>query len=322
MFDVITFGSATWDISINSEDSKILRNTKFITNKGICYDLGSKISIEKIQFFSGGGGTNTAATFANQGFKTAYCGSIGADNSGKEVIDRLKKIGINISLISMTKKEPTNHSIILNSGFGGERTILVYLGASELLKNIKWNKIKTKWLYLAPMSGKLASFTKDIVNFAKVNDIKIAFNPSIFQLDLDNIEDIIEKVDVLILNQEEASILTKVPFKKELKIFKEIDEMCPGIAIMTKGIEGVVISDGVSLYSAKPDKIKVVDRTGAGDSFGSGFISGLIKYDDIEKAIQLGMANANSCLRKRGAKNGLLKRGAKFKNVKIKKKRL
>ena len=32
------------------------------------------------------------------------------------------------------------------------------------------------------------------------------------------------------------------------------------------------------------------------------------------------MANANACLQKRGAKNGLLKKGAKFKNVKIKKK--
>jgi len=66
-----------------------------------------------------------------------------------------------------------------------------------------------------------------------------------------------------------------------------------------------------------------VDRTGAGDSFGSGFVSGLIRFEgDIENAIQLGIANANSCLQEQGAKNGLLEKKDKFKKVKIIKSKL
>ena len=49
--------------------------------------LGSKIDVEDIIFTSGGGGTNTAATFAKQGFKTAFCGAIGVDISGLEIVE-------------------------------------------------------------------------------------------------------------------------------------------------------------------------------------------------------------------------------------------
>jgi len=54
---------------------------------------------------------------------------------------------------------------------------------------------------------------------------------------------------------------------------------------------------------------KVVNATGAGDAFGSGFISGLILYKgNIKKSLQLGMLNSNSVVTSMGAKHGLLKK--------------
>ena len=89
---------------------------------------------------------------------------------------------------------------------------------------------------------------------------------------------------------------------------------------MTKGPKGVVASGGKYLYRAGVPKSKVIDRTGAGDSFASGFITGFIKKrGNVEYAIQLGTANATSCLRKWGAKQGLLEKGEKFEKVKVKK---
>jgi len=325
MYDVITFGSATWDTFLDLEKPYFVRSKRFISSKGLCFNLGSKRDVSNINFASGGGGTNTSVSFEKQGFKTAYCGAVGDDVFGNEVINRLKESGIDCSLVFKNKLKPTNYSVILDSGSDKDRTILAYRGASEILseKDIPWSKLRAKWFYLAPLSGKLANITKDIVDFAKINGIKIAFNPSNSQLGLKDLRKIIDKVDVLLINQEEASILTEIPFKKEAEIFKAIDKMCPGIAIMTKGANGVIVSDGNYLYKAKPGKIKIVDRTGAGDSFGSGFVSGLIRFEgDIENAIQLGIANANSCLQEQGAKNGLLEKKDKFKKVKIIKSKL
>ena len=51
---------------------------------------------------------------------------------------------------------------------------------------------------------------------------------------------------------------------------------------------------------------EVVDRTGAGDAFGSGFVAGLLLKDDIDYAIKIGSANATSKVENMGAKAGLL----------------
>ena len=323
MFDIITFGSATRDILVRPKNLTLLKyNAGSANGKGVCFPLplGSKIDIDDIQFNTGGGGTNTAATFSLQGFKTAFCGMVGEDIEGKEIISELKKLRINTSLIKTNSKKSTNHSVIV-SNYGGDRTILAYRGASDLMdkKNIPWKKIKTTWIYLAPLSGLLCDTFEDIVNFAVKNNIKIAANPGIAQLSLKHFPEIIKKIDVLILNQEEASFLTKIPPQKEKEIFKKTDELCPGIAIMTKGKEGVVVSDGKYIYSAKPSSDrKIIDTTGAGDSFASGFLCDYIRYNgDIEKSIQLGMANSEGCISEVGAKNGLLKKGQTFKPVEV-----
>ena len=67
MFDIVTFGSATWDVFLSTKDFKILKAKQFVSSKGICFNLGSKIKVKTIKFSFGGGGTNTAVSFANQG---------------------------------------------------------------------------------------------------------------------------------------------------------------------------------------------------------------------------------------------------------------
>lgn len=326
MNDIITFGSAAQDIYLNSKKFLKVKGRKFATGEGICFNLGSKIEVENAFFSSGGGGTNTAATFAKQGFKAAYCGMVGDDYSGNSIIRELESLGIVTDFIIKTKKKPTNASVILAYP-GGDRTILVYRGASDILKKeeIPWSEIKkTKWFYLAPFSGKLANFTEDLVSFAKINKIKVAINPGYKQLSLTRatLEKILDKVDVLILNQEEASLITKIPYQKENNVFKKLDELVSGICVMTKGDRGAVASDGKYIYKADALKVEKADITGGGDSFGAGFVSGLMAKNDIVFAMQLGIANSASNLKKVGAKEGLLRNNQSFPRVKVNCKKL
>src|SRR5262249_28386331 len=136
------------------------------------------------------------------------------------------------------------------------------------------------------------------------------------QLSLPNFAEIAKKIDVLIMNQEEASFLTKIPYEQEPAIFKKLDEICPGIAVMTRGGEGVVVSDGKQLWSAVPPVDRnIQDTTGAGDAFGSGFVAEYIRSGNVESSIQFGMANSVGCISQIGAKNGLLKKGEGFEKV-------
>lgn len=343
MFDIITFGSATQDIIVKPRNLTVLKyghdkqgpdasKAGFaglpVSGKNISFPVGSKVDIEEMEFYSGGGGTNTAATFALQGFKVAFCGVLGNDVSGQEIINELKGFKIDTSLVQKTDKKLTNHSIIILNN-GTDRTILAYRGAAELMKDIPYRKIKTKWIYVAPLSGLLClpagrqatTPFEELVNFAVDEKIKIAVNPGMAQLALPNFADIAKKIDILILNQEEASFLTKIPYEQEKDIFKKLDEICPGIAVMTRGSEGVVVSDGKTMYSAVPPKERVIaDTTGAGDAFGSGFVAEFIKTKgDITASIQFAMANSVGNLSEVGAKSGLLKKGEGFERIEIKK---
>jgi sugar/nucleoside kinase (ribokinase family) len=327
MYDIITFGSAAQDIHLKSKEFKTLSGEdNFTTGKGICLTLGAKVNIDDIIYTTGGGGTNTAATFAKQGFRTAFCGGIGVDASGLGIVRELKILGVDTKFVVKKKEKHTNTSIII-SNEGEDRTILVYRGASDILteKNIPLKKLKkTQWFYLAPMTDLLCDRFEDIVTFANENEIKVAVNPSIEQLSLpeEKLKNIFSKIDILFLNQEEASFLTKISFNEEDDIFKKMGQMCPGICVMTKGKDGVVVSDGKNIYSAVADQSKrIVDATGAGDSFASGFLSDYMKHGhNIEKAIQLGMANGLANLMELGAKNGLLTKDDEFERVKVDKK--
>lgn len=332
MFDIITFGSATRDMFITSKNFQTIKSDDFVSGKGLCVPSGSKIYVEDVVFASGGGGTNTAATFALQGLKTAYVGKVGDDPGGNAIIDELKKLGVNTGFILKDRKLKTAYSIILSVP-RGERTILVYSGACHELKKdeILWPELKnTKWFYISGLSGTSSKFFEPLINFAHENKIKIAVNPGDAQLNLgiDRLQPILNKIDIFIVNKEEATRLTCLPYNAEKEIFKRLDVWIRGIAVMSKGPEGVMVSDGRNIYKAGIPDSSIVDRTGAGDAFGSGFVAGLIQKvgskkpepRDIEYAIQLGTANATGTVQNLGAKTGLLKEGqwGPWKRVEVK----
>ncbi|MFA5743098.1 MAG: carbohydrate kinase family protein [Candidatus Paceibacterota bacterium] len=308
MFDVVTFGSATLDIEVLMPKNIIRKDNRSISGKAYCFNLGSKLDVNDMYFGFGGGGVNTAVTFKKQGFRTAYCGMVGQDILGQEIIEYLNERGIDSSLVKKTGEKLTNNSVIMDS-VAEDRTVLAYRGASELLKKEDIPEdLRASWFYLAPLSGKLSGETGDILAFARKNGIKTAANLGNSQIKMPKTEvrEILGKIDVLILNKEEASNLTNIDYGEEREIILKLAKIHSGISVMTKGKDGVVVISGKKTYEAKLKKFKIIDETGAGDSFGSGFISGLIRTGDIEYSIRLGLTNSKYALLIRGATTGLL----------------
>lgn len=320
MYDIITFGSAVRDAFFYSSNFKVFKNKSFTAGQGLGFNLGSKIEIDKVIFTTGGGGTNTAVSFSKLGFNTACIVQVGDDVSGREVINGLKKEKVKTDFLLINKKLNTAYSVILSAGNKG-RTILIYRGASSYIspENISWSKIKSKWFYIASLNGNFSLLDRIFQN-AKKNKTKIAFNPGSEELKRpQKLIPLLKKADILILNQEEASILTKISFNKLSPILKKIDSLTPGIGVITKGARGVAVILNGKIYQAKTLEAKAIEQTGAGDAFGSGFVSGMILKNNIEYAIQLGSANATSVIQKIGAKNGLLSKKDlnNFKKVKV-----
>ncbi len=326
MFDVITIGSAVRDIFARTKDLKQIKDKKFAVGEAACFSLGSKLNLEEVNFSIGGGAINTAVTFANQGFRVAAITQIGADPEGQDIREKSMALGINCDFFSVDKDHATSFSFILSLP-DGSRTVFRYKGASWYLKetSIPWSKMQTTWLYINHMAGATHNILPRLLKTAKENGIRIAWNPGSTQLEKKTeLQKLMNYADVFTVNQEEASLITGIPYQKKKEIFKKLDDLVHGLVIMTKGKDGVEVSDGKMLWSAGVLPLKkIVDRTGAGDAFGSGFVAALMQQSgDIEYAMQLASANATSVLKHWGANNDLLKKGdspAKYGTLKIKK---
>ena len=375
MYDVICIGSATQDVFIKSDLSKIVRISDALSEKSLlCYDYGSKVSIDNIQFLTGGGSSNTAVGFARLGLKAAFVGKVGKnDDAGTRVIRELESEGVDVRYAAYSRTYGTGYSVILVS-FEGDRTALTFRGANGSLdeSDVDLTMLDAaKWLYMSGLSGRSAEMAPSLSRSAHEKGVKIAFNPGSSQLKMKikGLSAILSFTDVLILNREEAELVTGIEGTRQhvddqsCTLCGKCIEACPEgilqksqssvvargvekcrycgaclkacdngallmepwqynvgpvfdallatgvkLVVITDGRAGAQVSDGENLHFFPAYATPTVDTLGAGDAFGSAFVTAMILYGSIPKAIQFGAANASSVVRYFGAKPGLLTR--------------
>jgi len=302
MFDVVCVGNATIDAFICMKGR--------VRERHLMLPVGSKKEVQSIFYSTGGGATNTAVGFSRLGLRAGVLAAIGNDAAGGIVIRELRKEGIGTGLVSSLQNYSTAYSAIL-TGFGADRIILVYGGATTHLgeeRHIRWSLLsQTRWMHVSSFHAEPRILHK-VLEFGKARHIGISFNPgkSEIALGMKRIAPMLRLVDVLLLNREEAGILTK---EKSLKgQMRKLQVLAP-IVVVTEGRKGSNAFDGSFFYHKPSYNVKIADTTGAGDAFHSGFVAAIIRGKPIERALDEGNANAESVIMHLGAKNKLLTQG-------------
>ncbi|MDP3765445.1 MAG: carbohydrate kinase family protein [Nanoarchaeota archaeon] len=306
MYDVITVGSATLDVFAKTRFSELI---KIIDPKGetdlLAFPSGSKILIDELEFTTGGGGTNTAVALSRLGHKVAFLGKLGQGTNSDFIHKNIVKE--KIELLCAHGKGNAGYSIILDT-LEHDRTILVYKGINDELRHgdVPYKKLKTKWFYFCAMLEESFHTLEGLAEFAQQNKIKVAFNPSTYLAEkgIHHLNHIISRTELIVLNKEEACLLVGHNTMEGL-LFK-LKGLGPRIVVITDGKNDLYVIDERYIYSAKPPFVKVIDATGAGDAFASSFLCGILRKDNIEFAIKLGIVNSQSVITHYGAKNILL----------------
>ncbi len=341
MFDVVTIGSVTRDAFFDVPSFPTIADKKTPSGKAFLLPLGDKLDVENVFFTIGGNAANASVTFARQGLRAACVGRRGSDLSGEAIVRRLTKEKIETKFLSADKQLPTSYSVLLVQD--GERTILNYHGASNHfgIREVPLPKLKSAWWYLS-LAGESSRMFPTLVAWAVKNDIALAFNPSGYHVARHraDILRLIKHISFLVLNEEEAAQLVGIPFSRPHEVFAALARrMGEGVVAVTNGNKGVTVCDGGRVYTAGIFKEKrLVDRTGAGDAFGSGFVAALIRQgarnkttgavtpQQIKEAIRIASANATSVVERYGATEGLLTRQAlkhgRWKNLAVRASRL
>ena len=306
MYDVITAGSATLDVFARTRFSELI---KIIDPKGetdlLAFPSGSKILIDELEFTIGGGGTNTAVALSRLGHKVAFIGKLGTGTNSDFIHKNLKKE--KIDLLCSHGKGHSGYSIILDT-LEHDRTILTYKGINDELRNkdIPYKKLKTKWFYFSSMLEESFHTLESLAEFAQQHNIKVAFNPSTYLAEkgISHLKNIMSRTELLVLNKEEACLLVGKDLIDGLLL--KLRSLGPRIVVITDGKHDLYVMDEKYIYAAKPPFVKVVDTTGAGDAFAASFLSGIMRKNNVDFAIKLGLANALSVIAHYGAKNILL----------------
>ncbi|MDO8425459.1 MAG: carbohydrate kinase family protein [bacterium] len=316
MYDIMTIGAATQDVFLSSRAWEIQKDATSPTGLEQCLPLGAKVPVERLAFAVGGGAANAAATCAALGLRTAALCRIGADDiSGANVLATFASRGIAAKFVQQDRKQHTAYSVVLLSG-AGHRTILTHRGAAAAInaKDVSWKRLRARWFYVSSLGGNLA-LARRIFSHAAAHGIAVAWNPGSAELaaGMKALAPLIAKTAMFNVNREEAKVLTGVQTNEPAATLQKLRDAVGGGSIgdaryvlMTDGEQGAFMSVGGATWFAPARSVRAVNATGAGDAFGSAFVSGLAHGWDAPSSLRLAMANAEGVIRNMGAQTGIL----------------
>lgn len=303
---ILSVGAAVQDVYLQGTIFEPKKEHKEMVEEFV---LGSKNDLEAVNYSTGGGATNGAVTFARQGLHSMYMGKIGHDVAGKAILDDLHKDGVDTSLVGYSKTVGSGYSCILLAP-SGERTIMSYRGASSHyeIHPEDFHNSHPDWIYLTSLEGNF-EVIDTIFEYAKANNIKIAMNPGKKELEAkDHLKKLIPQLTLLSMNKEEMQQIYSGKTLEELvrQASKDVHYV-----IVTDGPNGAMATDrwhivGAGMYEDVP----VIDRTGAGDAFSSGFTAMIASGESLEDAVIFASANSTNVVATIGAKAGILNREA------------
>lgn len=229
---------------------------------------------KKIKYCVAGSPANVILNASRLGLNTALFGSVGEDNLGENYLNFLNENRI-VPFINQSVGKSGYCYIMITPD--GERTNTAALGVSGNF-DFDFNKLKeTRFLHtsgyeLVTNPNKV----KEAVEYAKKYSVKLSFDLAdklMIKREKTSIENLLEKIDILFVTEEEAKELTGEPPSKSLELLSEI---CPIVALK-RGKKGSVVKSGNNKHKINIYPVNVKSACGAGDAYASGFLFAHIK---------------------------------------------
>ena len=309
---ILGIGNAIVDVFVKVDDiflskNKLVKGSMKLIEKNEFDSLKNSIKIEKIE--AGGSVANTMSGISYLKGNASFIGKINTDEFGKIYRKSLEKINVNFSYVEKDENLPTGASIIFITP-DSERTMCTYLGISSQLskddideKNIKDYEVIFLEGYLWD-KGMSEQMFKHVINLAKKNNVKIAMSLSdIFCVSRhrdDFFKLLINDLNILIGNENEINeLMQKNNLLDSIQELKKINKLI----VITRSENGSLAILNNEITNCESVKIeKILDLTGAGDLFASGFFKEYLDKSDMKKCLQAGSTLAAKVIQKIGAR--------------------
>ena len=260
----------------------------------------------------GGKGSNQAVGTARLNAHSALIAIIGTDKLSGIATDLYAAEGVDASLLLQRAERATGVGfIILNDK--GENFIVLDMGANELMDaatvDLGEERIKASDVVMAVLEIPLAAAAR-AMELGRRHGAKTILNPAPARALPD---DIFANVDYLTPNESELRILLGLPAddpRSSRELAGELRRRGVRNVVVTLGRTGALILTDELDVMVPAIAVEVVDTTGAGDAFNSGFAVALAEGRDIVDAVRFGVVCGGLACTKLGVIPGLPDRGS------------
>jgi len=306
---IIGIGNAIVDVICKVKENFIFENSLTKGTMKLIFDefefkkLLSNLKIEKT--VSGGSVANSIVGLSQQGNEVAFIGKISDDELGENYEIGLKKE--KVKYIYSKKKEtlPTGTCLILITP-DSERTMCTFLGTAGKINENDINKDEIKKSeivflegYLWDEGGPKKAFDKAI-NHSNKSAMTLSDKFCVDRHKRQFLDLVKNKLDITFANEEEIKTLIDAKtFDDVIQFAKQIKKLL----IITRGSKGAVSinNDKVEEVKAKKD-LKIVDLTGAGDLFASGYLHGYLNKFSEKDCLDKGTEMSSKIIQQIGAR--------------------
>ncbi len=302
MLDMLSIGDASENIFMELDEVSV-HCEKGTSNCTMCMKFADKIPAKSVHRLIGGNAANLAVGASRLGLKTAYYLELGKDEAGNKIYRILKDEGISTRYVQRKKNVESNFSAVLN--YHVERTILVY----HVKRNYRFPKMESsRWVYYTSMGHGFEKVQPALLAYLKKTGARLGFNPGTFQIraGLNVLKPVLRNCDVMLLNKEETQALTGCESPDFKVLLDKLRGLGPKIAVVTDGPNGSYASDGKEYLYQNIYDTPILERTGCGDSYSTGFLAALSYGFGMGEAMRWGTMNAAFVIQKIGAQPGLL----------------
>ncbi len=279
--------------------------------------------VDSIEMFNGGNAMTAAVNLKTMGLSSAVIGKVGKDPFGDFLLRRIEESGLDTAGVAVDPTVQTSTSVVLSSK-DGERSFLHCIGANAALgiDDINWEVVKksriifvTGTFLLSKFDGKqTAEFLRRCKEMGKTTALDVCWDSSGRWGSL--LEDAMPYLDYFLPSIEEAAMISGCPDCTGEHSAQEISERIASV-FFQKGVKSVVIKMGKYGCFAQESQestpfvlpaysdIQVVDTTGAGDSFCSGFLAACAKGESFSDSVRFANAAGAHCVMEKGATTGM-----------------
>lgn len=268
---------------------------------------GETVSAKTGQTLAGGKGANQAVCGGKLDYPTYFVGQVGGDAHGKLIAEALEGGGVLLDHLSIVGDAPTGHAVVMLQT-DGQNSIIIVGGANmaswpETLPPEDLEVVKNAGIVL------LQREIPDSVNIQVAKTARSAGVPVI--LDAGGVDapippELLKFIDILSPNETELGRLTNMPTES----FEQISEAVGKCHKM--GVKQVLVKLGAKgsvLFVEGEEPIrqaiisapKVIDTTGAGDTFTAAFAVALVEGKSKKECLKFAAAAASLCVQVKGA---------------------